>query len=166
MHYLYSILNLVLALFFVLFGFITLLLPWSETIRNHVVEFISENSWPWNLFGLGFILIGIAIGTFTMLTRRKRIYSTKQAQGEITISENVIEDYLRAYFTQQFPTHAIPYRFAFQKTGLNLEIDLPSVPHEKQKDLLNKLEEDIEHIFRDFIGYEKELQFTFSFPNL
>jgi hypothetical protein len=163
MHYLISFLNLILALFFILFGSIALLLPWSLTIRDSVARFISENSWPWNLFGLGFILIGIAIFAYTLLTKRKRYFSTKQGFNETTISEKVIDDYLRTYFSKQFPAREIPYRFTIGKNTFHLIADLPFVPLEDQKELVDKIETDIQQIFREFIGYHKQLKFSFSF---
>jgi hypothetical protein len=163
MHYLHSFLNLILALFFILIGIITLLLPWSETIRNTFVTFINENAWPWNLFGLGFILIGSGIGAYTALTKRKQYFSIKLGPCETSISEKVIDDYLRTYFTKQFPSQDIPYRFTLSKNTFHLTVDLPFVPIEDQKELLSKMEEDLQGIFREFIGYRKKLNFSFSF---
>lgn len=165
MHYLFSFLNLSLALFFILFGLITLLLPWSETIRSHVVAFINENAWPWNLFGLGFILIGAAIGTYTILTKRRRYFSTKVGPNETTISDKVIDDYLRTYFAKQFPSQDIPYRFTLGKNTFHLTADLPFVPLEEQQELLLKIESDLQKLFYDFIGYRKQLKFSFSFSS-
>lgn len=165
MHYLFSFLNLILALFFILFGSIALLLPWSETIRDHVARFISENSWPWNLFGLGFILIGVAIGAYTILTKRKRYFSSKQGSNTTTVSDKVIDDYLRTYFSKQFPSREIPYRFTIGKNTFHLIADLPLVPPEDQQELVNKIENDMQQIFREYLGYDKQLKFSFSFAN-
>lgn len=163
MHYLYSFLNIILALFFILFGSVTLLLPWSETIRNHVIAFITENAWPWNLFGVGFILIGIAIGAYTLLTKKKRYFSSRQGANETIISEKVIDDYLRTYFTSQFPSEEVLYRFTIGKKAFHLIVDLPFAPVENQKEVIDKIESDMQQIFREFIGYTKELKFSFSF---
>lgn len=165
MHYLFSFLNLILALFFILFGLITLLLPWSENVRSHVVAFINENAWPWNLFGLGFILIGIAIGAYTLLTKRNRYFTSKQGSNETTISEKVIDDYLRTYFAGQFPSQDIPYRFTISKNKFHLVTDLPFIPLENQPEVIQKIEDDIQKIFRDYLGYKKELKFSISFAS-
>ena len=163
MHYLFSFLNLILALFFILFGSITLLLPWSETIRNHVVDFINDNAWPLNLFGLGFILIGLAIGAYTILTKRKRYITIKQGANETTISEKAINDYIRTYFSRQFPSREIPYRFTLSKNAFHLIADLPFIPLEDQKQIVERIEEDLQKIFREYLGYDKQLTFSFSF---
>lgn len=165
MHYLFSFLNLILALFFILFGSITLLLPWSETIRNNVVTFISENAWPWNLFGLGFILVGVAIGAYTILTKRKRYFSIKVGDNMTSISDKVIDDYLRTYFLKQFPSQEVPYRFTLGNNSFHLTADLPFVPLDDQQDLLRKIEDDMQQLLREFIGYHKQLKFSFSFAN-
>lgn len=163
MHYLYSFLNLILALFFILFGSITLLLPWSHTIQHHVIHFITENAWPLNLFGLGFILIGVAILAYTLLTKKKQYFSIKLGQNQATISDKVIDDYLKTYFAKQFPSQEIPYRFTLGKNTFHLVADLPFVPPEDQNKLLDKIENDLQKLFYDFIGYHKQLKFSFSF---
>lgn len=159
----YSFITIIIALFFIVFGTLTLLLPWSETIRTTVIAFIQENSWPWNLFGLAFVLIGLALAAYTLLTSRHKYFKTKVGLNETVVSDAVIQDYLQSYWEKLFPRKEIPSRFNLKKNKIQIYADLPYIAHEEQKDLLKKIELDLSECLRDTLGFRKTLELNISF---
>lgn len=162
-NFLYSFITFIIALFFILLGTLTLLLPWSERIQGLAIHFIHENQWSWNLFGLGLLTIGFGLAIYLWITSRRRYHTFKIGLNEVIISDHVIDDYLRTYFAKLFPTQEVPYRFTVKKNKLKVVADFPFLPIEDQKELLNKVSHDLTEILRDFLGYRKTFELSISF---
>lgn len=165
LYFLNTSLTLILALFFILLGGFTFILAFSRYVQANLLDFIQNNFWILFLFGLGFILIGIALGAYSFLTHRKSYLSTKTGSNLTAISENVIHTYLESYFEKLFPDQKIPFRFLIKKKKMQVIADLPFFPLEDQKNLLNLIEGDLSEILSENIGYTESLELILSFAN-
>lgn len=151
------------ALLFILFGTLALLLPWSESVRYTAIHFIEDNIWPWNLFGLAFILIGITMGFYLKVTRRRHYYTLQMGAHDTLVHQNVVDGYLQAYWERVFPMQEIPYRLTLRRKKIKLSADLPFASADEQKKMVDQIQNDLSDIFRRLLGYQKNLALTLSF---
>src|SRR5690242_535734 len=105
---LYSFISVIIALFFVFIGIISLMLPWFPGVRMTLSTFIMEDSITIFLFGSCLLLIGIAFIAGTIWGSRRRYYRLKAGPYSVQISEAIFLDYLESYWKQIFPNAQIP----------------------------------------------------------
>ena len=165
LYFLNTSLTLILALFFILLGGFTFILTFSSSLQANLLDLIRNNFWILFLFGLGFVLIGITLSAYSVLTHRKSYLKTKTGSNLTLISENVIHTYLESYFEKLFPEQRIPFRFLIKKKKMQVIADLPFFPLEEQKNLLNLIESDLSEILSEKIGYTESLELILSFAN-
>jgi hypothetical protein len=165
MHFFYLLFTFILALFFILLGTLSLLLPWSQEVREVLIQFIQTETWPWNVLGGVLFIIGASLLIQIWLSRRKRYHLIQVGLNEAIVSDKVLDDYLRSYFEKLFPTQEVPYSFTIKRHKLKITADLPFVPQEDQKKILEKMSEDLALILRDFLGYRKSMDLSISFEN-
>jgi hypothetical protein len=161
--FLYSLITLITALFFLLFGLFAMILPWSETLHMLAQQLIEEEVWPMTFFGAAFLLIGIALVGQILVSCRKQYYRVKTDTHTLEISEKIIQDYLSDYFNALFPQQEIPCRIAIKKNKIAVAADLPFYPLEDRKDLLKRVKLELGSIFKDYLGYSATLDLTLSF---
>lgn len=160
-----SFITFIIALFFLLLGIMTMFLPWSETIRIYVVQFIEHQSYPWNLLGIGFLLIGIALLAQLWFTRKRHYYTIVIGKNRSTLTDNVIDDYLRIYWKKLLPKEEVPCKFQLKKQKLVINADLPFFPQSQQEELIKRIEEDLTALMRDVLGYKQPITITLGFAS-
>lgn len=156
-------LTLSLALFFSLLGIFGFLIAFSSSIQTQLIALILDNFWSWCLFGLGFLMIGIAFFAYTFHACKKTYLSSKIGPHLTTVNEDVIHAYLHSYFEKLFPETPVSHRFFVKKNKIQIAADLPYVPEEQQKDLLKVIETDLFELFNETIGYHKQLELSLEF---
>jgi hypothetical protein len=155
----------IISLFFLLFGSITLLLPWSETIRFFVIQFIERQIWPWNLFGLGFILIGGALLAQVRFARKRHHYTITIGANSSTLTHECLDEYLRIYWKKLLPKAEVPYKLQLKKNKMQITAKLPFFPQAQQEELLKKIEKDLSALMRDVLGYKQPIDISASFDS-
>lgn len=128
-----------------------------------VLSFILQNSLLLFLFGLGVFIIGTALVIQIILSARTHYIVIRSGKNGVHIGEDVIESYLNSYWKELFPGREIPTRLLIKKRKIKVFADLPFIPEEDQKSLLEKVEEDLSKLFRDILGYPNELDLLISF---
>ena len=53
-----------------------------------------------------------------------------------------------------------------KKDSIKIIADLPAVPYDEQKYLLERMEKDVQDLFRDTLGYREEIELAVSFQNV
>lgn len=162
-HLLYSFLTVIIALFFLILGFFAFFLPWVESLQVIVINFIRFDAWPWNLFGLGLIIAGLALLGHVWYASKRTYLTLKTGIYETTIHQSVLDDYFRSYWQKLFPKQEIPYHFALKRRKILIHADLPFFPKEEQGALANRIKEEISGILRDFLGYPYQMEISLSF---
>lgn len=162
-HFLNTALTLILALFFFLLGILAFLLAFSPFLQSLFVSLIQNHFWAWFFLGLGFFIVGAALAAYVQLTRRKQYLRIYTGNHQITVSKTIIEGYLKAYFEKLYPNQIIPFRFLIKKRKVQIIADLPYLPPDDQKRLLESTERDLEDLLSHYIGYNQQLEIFISF---
>lgn len=162
-HLFYSLISIIITLFFVLMGSLAIIIPWSEAIRTRLIQFIQEDSLAISLFGFAILVTGLSWLANIILNSRRKTYRLKSDSGLIDIEESVIQDYVNAYCKKLFPDHEIPCRLVIKDNKIHLSIDFPNVPENDQKDLLNRIKIDLKSTFARILGYRDQFYLTATF---
>lgn len=159
----YSLISLIVAIFFIMLGIIGILLPWSPTVRSDIIQFLLEDSLAISLFSFVLILIGLAIVIHIVMNARHSYYYIKSGRNPTWVDESVIEDYLDTYWKQLFPKAHVTNRLMLKKNKIHLVAELPYVPHLEQKDVLERIKNDLTELFASFLGYRQPFYLSASF---
>lgn len=162
-NFIYYVLVFVIAAFFLLLGIIGMILPWADTVRTDLIQFILENTLAIGLFGFGFFLIGLGVLVNLFLRTRKRYYHLRIGQNAVVLDEALIRQYVHSYWKQLFPSHEIPTQFALKKDKIKIIAELPRVSKTEQELLLAQIKQDLHEIFSKVLGYSQELVLSISF---
>lgn len=165
LQFFYSLISFIVSLFFILFGIICMMVPWDPSIRTIVLLFILENSITIVLFGFGFFLIGVSVITYLLQSFRKRTYYVRTDARAICIEEGVIQSYIQSFWKNAYPSHEIPHRFTIRKNKLYLFADLPYSPPLQQKDIVERIQNELGALLRTTVGYHHDLHLSLSFQN-
>lgn len=155
--------SFIIGSFFFIIGAFSIVLPWSSYLQSLATQFILENTLILSLFGFGFALIGISIVIYTILKTRHRYVQIRTGGMNIVLDENVVHQYLEAYWQKHFPHSDIPFSLAFKKNMLQIIADLPSLPLTEQKIFLERVKQDFNDLFGRVLGYPYDVHFIASF---
>jgi glucan phosphoethanolaminetransferase (alkaline phosphatase superfamily) len=159
----YSLISLIVALFFIFIGIVSCMLPWFPGVRLALTNFILENSIMIFLFGFCFMIVGIAYIAGIFWGSRRHYYNVKSGPYSVNISETIFHDYLDSYWKQIFPNTQVPCTVKLSRNKVHVTADLPFVPLGEQKDLIEKMQQDVTEIFTRILGYRAEYLFSVSF---
>lgn len=163
-HFLYSFITFIIALFFIVLGFLGILIQTSDTIRSEVIGFIIEDTLLLSIFGFAFVLVGIAIVFYLLASLKKRYYKIKSSESKVYfLDEQLFQNYLKTYWKQLFPQHTIPSQVLLKRNKIQVIADLPYVPENQQKALIQRIDQDLKDLFHRVIGYKKKYIISISF---
>lgn len=162
-HYLSFLISIATALFFILLGLFGALLPWFPKVRAKLAVFFLENSVLMFLFGLTLMFIGGACIAGIVYGSRRHYYSIKTSTHRVTVSDDVFHDYLSSYWKKIFPNTDVPCTVKIKDNQVHITADLPYVPLEEQKGLIEQMQLDVTDIFARYLGYRAEYLFSVSF---
>jgi hypothetical protein len=146
-----------------LIGIVGVMIPWSNNIRNLLTKFIFEDALAISLFGFAFFLIGIAIAADIILNIKRRPYTISSLKGQAMVDEAVIQSYLNEYWMQLFPNTDVPCHLFLKDNKIHITVDLPYLPIQAQKPLLERIRKDLVGIFAKILGYKDEFFLSASF---
>jgi len=158
-----SLMSLAIALFFIFFGVICVIIPWFPDAQTTLIQFILEYSIAITFFGTGALLIGLAIVINILLNAKRRYYSVRSGDSSILVDEALIQEYLDSYWKQLFPDHSIPNHSTLKRNKIRIKADLPFLPEPQQKLLLERIKNDLKNIFAEVLGYQNEFTLIISF---
>jgi len=162
-HLLFSLFSLISAIFFLLLGIFAVMVPWVPALKVSIIRFLQENSIVISLFGFAFLIVGTAIVINIILGTKRRYYHVKSGQNAVSVDENLIKGYLETYFHDLFPGQEIPSHLVIKQNKIHVMADLPTIPMEEQKDILEKIEKDLGEVFTTVLGYRNEFYLNISF---
>lgn len=161
----YSLISFIIAIFFILLGIVNIMIPWSDEVRYSLVKFILEDSLAISLFGFAFVVVGVAIAINILLNTRRKYYQLKMGTKAIKVDEAVISQYLAHYWKQLFPSTDTPCRLSIRKNKIHIVADLPFLPMLEQRQLLERIKQDLEALFEKQLGYKDEFYLSASFQD-
>lgn len=162
-HLFFLTISYILAVFFVILGVTCVIIPWSEPMRHALITFLQSNWITLFLGGIGFLAIGLALFINLSMSSRKRHYSLKIGPHTASIDATLVESYLKEYFTKRYPKREIPCRVSVKRETLQIAADLPDTPLEKQRELLQKVEKELQELLASTLGYKSSLRLFISF---
>jgi hypothetical protein len=151
------------ALFFLLCGLMVLVLPWSHAALEMAVNSIHTYRWLFTFFGIGLLLVSIALFGQIYLSSQRKYLSIRTGDNPIDASDAVIRDTLKSYWENLFPDQEIPCKVDIKKNRIFLSVDLPYYPKEKQSDFLKKIERELSILLKEMFAYTKSLHLKISF---
>lgn len=163
--FLYSFINCLIALFFILLGVIALILPWSPLVRSDIVQFILEDHAAISLFGFGFVAIGVGIIVSIIQYDRKRSYVIHSGHHSALVNETIAQHYLDSYWQQLFPKVQIPCRIQIKKKQIKIFAELPYVPVEEQQSLVTHIQAELDDILKRILGFREESVLHINFQS-
>jgi hypothetical protein len=152
-----------IALFFILLGIISVLIPWFPPIRTHIILFVLENTIALSLFGLVSIIVGGAILANVLLSAKHRHYRIRCGTNSVIVDETVIQQYLDRYWRDLFPGSEVPNKVMLKNNRIHVFANFPTLPLSDQKILLQRIEKDLTQAFDQMLGYHKEFYLSASF---
>ncbi len=159
----YLAISFILGAFFFIFGAFGIILPWSPFLQTVTIQLIIENTLMLSLFGLGFVLIGISIVIYALLNSRHRYIHIRTGGQAITLDENIIQQYVEAYWQGHFPNIHVPFHLTFKRHSIQIVADLPALPLSEQKIFLVRLKHDFSDLFGRILGYPYDVHLIASF---
>lgn len=163
LHFIYSLISFLIAIFFILLGIIGILIPWSANVRQEVISLISEHSLGISIFGLSFIAIGIAVVVNILLSSKTSYYQFTVGKSHVYIDETVVQHYLTEYWKELFLGQEIPNRITLKNNRIDVTADLPYVQPSQQEELLIKIQNELTELFSDLLGYRQQFHLSVSF---
>lgn len=165
-HFLYSLVAFIIALFFIMLGSLSIMVQASHDIRSEVISFILEDKLFLSLFGIALILIGSAIIFYISTGFKKKYIRIKSSGSNVYyLDENIFQDSMKKYWKQLFPSKEIPHQITLKKNKVLITADLPYVPESEQKALLTRIDKDLKELFSHFLGYSREYVVSISFQS-
>lgn len=140
-----------------------MLVPWSAPLRTAFIEWLLEGSTDVMLFSFGFFVIGLYLVYYSLQHARVKYHRIKIDDPSVQISETLVQDYLGSYWKTLFPSSDIPCRLEMKKKKIAIQADLPYIPDDDQKAILERIENDLSELFRTIFGYRHRLDILISF---
>lgn len=154
----------VLALFFLLLGFIGTFLPWSQTVQAVVTTVLLEGGVTLFIFGILFLSVGGWLVTHLLHTSRQRRYYIKSGNFCVAVDERLLDEYLKTYWNERFPGYHVASRVHIREDKrLHIDLQLPPLDLEKQKPLLIEIEDELKDLLPYACGYRKPFHLTATF---
>lgn len=139
------------------------ILPWSSTLKFSIAEFFIENTVTLSLFGLSFILVGVSLVIYTFINTRRRYYFVRTGNQAVLVNHTVVCQYLEAYWKTQFPEAPVYFKVTIKRKSIEIVAELPALPLEDQRRVLEKIKDDLENLFGHTLGYSYDVHLYASF---
>ena len=140
-----------------------MMFPWFPELSVSMIEFVLENTIAISLFGFAFLTIGITFLANLIISGRHKHYRIKSGTNSVLVDEHLIQQYLEKYWENIFPDHEISNHLQLKNNRICLHADLPYLPLEEQRPLLQRIEKDLTNIFSKVLGYHQEFFLYASF---
>jgi hypothetical protein len=157
-----AVLNLLIALFFLLLAGFAFVLPWAPYFRRLTVEPLLANPLLMTLSGIIFLFMG-GIILMSILSQRSQYYLIKRGKHSVTVDETVIKRYVKEYLGMHFPEHEVFLVVMLKDNKIHITADLPYVPYEKQRPILDEVQDDLAALLKKVLSYHEELFLSVSF---
>lgn len=149
--------------FFVIFiifgvGALFIALPHADHFRIQLVNVLIHPSNSCFVVGGTFIGFGALLFILLYLMNRRRYFQLEMKGAKIEVDEKVIRDSVSTYFKALFPGQNLVNDIAINGKSM-IEL-IVSLPHEKEEDFLEKIEEELGGILARRLGYQNQLSLT------
>lgn len=159
---LYDLMKGAIALFFMLLGIAVIILSWSASLYGQIEPFLQNNAIPLTLFGIALVVLGIGMLVLWYFNVRQRYYYL-HLTPYTQVDRQVIRDTIETYWKQRFPEKNVSMRLNMKTKGIRLIAELPPCPIEHQRQTLEEIQQDLDHLFHQVLGYPHDVSVSLSF---
>jgi hypothetical protein len=162
--YFHITITILFSLLLIAFGIFFVILPSAPEFKHHIIAFLESNSALIQFLGLLIAIIGLIllISSF-FVNRRDHYLVVYENKGCIVIDEDILEQYVSSYFATLFPDSRYHVESKIKDSKIHLVADLQGVAKESQKILLETIENDLNRLFSDKLGYKNDFYLSISF---
>lgn len=162
-HFFCLLSRLLIGLLILAAGVFILALPESESLREKVIQFMSQGREI--LFAVGGILTFLGLFMIYSILRRfkRRQAYIRVGDRSVMVDESLIAQYLNTYWEARYPNQKIPFSFAIKKKVIRVNADLPYISKEEQAAFLEGTAKDLQEMFGRLIGTPHDVEFVASF---
>ncbi len=151
------------GLFLLLLGFIHLILPYSTAFQNLLNTWMLGKQYLWLIFGGFLALMGCIMMISAYRRLKMRSIQIKLDSNVVSIDAKIVQQYLDDYFKREFPNQIVDYQLKIKKQAMEILVSLPAVSFEDQKIIIEKIKQDLSHLFSQILGYPHHIQMLFTF---
>lgn len=163
MNILYYIINLILALQFIIVGLYLILLHYNPLWADSIGHFFDGDNLLGTYVGIAFLMIGLGIFCYFLNFFRKRTYYVRKGKVPIEVDEKIFNVYVSEYLNGLFPGQEASHQLVCRKKKILLSIEIPYLPKSEQQIITERIFDDILNLLADKIGYREEVNFTLVF---
>jgi hypothetical protein len=160
-----AIISLFLAVVLMAIGVFIGMMPKAPHFAQRLSCLISSGSYLLYLIGGACFVVGASVLLACFFMNRRSVMHLKMGRGKVDIELPVIEESLQRLTQAFFPRHEVPVEVRLVKGQLYLAADLPYVPFDEQKPLLQNIEKKTMHLLAKSFGYCDEFTFSVSFAD-
>lgn len=158
-----TILMFMLGLFIAIAGFLTMLLPLIERMRDALVYLLTEKPFAVAFIGLPIFLIGGAIIMYLLINAQKRYFYIRGGKESLQVSISIVSAYVTEYLKSLFGLKDLACDVHCRNEKLTIHASLPYVPEDEQGAISQRINSDIEEILLNKIGYMRQFNLSLSF---
>lgn len=157
-----TILMFMLGLFIAIAGFLTMLLPLVERMRNAIIYLLTEKPYTIAFIGLPVFLIGSAIILYLLVNSQKRYFYIRGGNESLQVSLSIVSAYVSDYLKRLFGLKDLACDVHCRNEKLTIHAALPYVPEDEQGPLSQRINTDIEEILLNKIGYMRQFNLSLA----
>lgn len=162
--FLYSTVLFLLALFFLLLGSFCLLFVTVAELRDLSIQYLLNFPLILLLFGVSFLIVGLAMAIHLFFNSRKKIYTVNNnPKLRVDVNQVIIEKTVLHYLESHYPAREIPVFIKRKKGLINIYAELPFEPEQERESIVAEMDSELQTIFIKVIGATDKISFQASF---
>lgn len=158
--------NFLLGLFFIVVGIAGLILPWSSTLQNALIELISYESSLLAILGFAFLCIGIALLAYVSMQKRGNRIFLRLKPHPIEVDQNLIVGALDVYWKEVLQGQSVFTQVIPGKKSLLIKAEMPPMNELQQEELLKKIQPELENLLHETIGIPHDIKVELHFRSV
>ncbi|MBJ7449289.1 MAG: hypothetical protein JHC93_02895 [Parachlamydiales bacterium] len=159
----FTLTNLCFIVLLIASGVFFFVLPKIPHFTDIAISFLLGKSWILHTTGAGLCTLGMILLATLYRTGRSRYYNIRMGKRQIDVTEVVVQKIIGRYWKKRFPGQEVHTEILIKRNSIHIIAELPAFPYGEQKNILEKIETDLEQILEDTLGYHQEFVLNVSF---
>ncbi|MFT4553315.1 MAG: hypothetical protein ACI9S8_001953 [Chlamydiales bacterium] len=158
-----SAMNLLFIAFFFITGATLLLADFYPQIQGFAADFVKQHDLGLKSVGALIVAFSTALFAFFCRLHRRNYFNFRMGNNLISVSEEAISETLIPYWKKLFPDENINFQVKIPNNVIEIWVDFPAIPSGEEKNLLQRVEEDLERLLGNLLDYRKEFNLIVRF---
>lgn len=144
-------------------GTVVALIAFVPSLQEQLLSWLT-NPQPWlTVAGAGIVLSGILVLFGATVFPRKGCMQLRMGDLSVDIEPALLNRYLEQYWRQVFPQGKVFSGVSIHRGRIAIEADLPPIPLEEQRRVLQRAELDLVELFDKVLAYHRDFTLSVSF---